>query len=496
MYLLSMSWRRQVQRPRSGAALVSILAVAACGLAGPRAALGNGAFPDGTAVIVRPDRPHQIVVTTNFGLVVSDDDGATWELTCEDQRDARNLYRYSPEPREPYRLFATGLRSNGFWGLAYTADEGCSWALAGATMDFLELQDYFLDLAVPGRLFAISTVLADGGLGYSLYVSKDSGHSFAPPLRAAPLGVLLASVESARSDPNVVYLLVRDLPGRYTIERSSDGGGSWEARPLAPELGEDFLIVSVDPADARKVLVRAISYDPSNNRIDRLIATSDGGDSWKVVLDLQPDAGATLTAFLRASTGSLLLAAIAYKTRLGMGFRSRDGGASWQPWDVGGLHIRGLGERGGTLYAVADDVVDKLALGRRSGEDDAWQPLMRYGDIKRLRPCAQARCYADCIRIADRFTLFPRTICGNAVDAAAEADGGAADAPGEAAPPLADGGPGGGGGGGCRCGLGGAGGGRPAGFPLWLALGAVALLSRRGRRRRRQRPLRRAPDRA
>jgi hypothetical protein len=43
----------------------------------------NGAFPDEFSIHFRPSAPHRIFVGPNFGLLVSEDDGATWRYACE-----------------------------------------------------------------------------------------------------------------------------------------------------------------------------------------------------------------------------------------------------------------------------------------------------------------------------------------------------------------------------------------------------------------------------
>ena len=48
--------------------------------AGARA---NGAFPDEFSIHFPANAPHRIYVGANFGLLVSEDDGATWRYSCE-----------------------------------------------------------------------------------------------------------------------------------------------------------------------------------------------------------------------------------------------------------------------------------------------------------------------------------------------------------------------------------------------------------------------------
>ena len=51
--------------------------------AGNGRARADGAFPDAQTVLLPPDRPQQIVVAANFGLVFSEDGGVYWQYSCE-----------------------------------------------------------------------------------------------------------------------------------------------------------------------------------------------------------------------------------------------------------------------------------------------------------------------------------------------------------------------------------------------------------------------------
>src|SRR4051812_13490874 len=92
----------------------------------------NGAFPDANQVLVPADHPHRIAVGTNFGLVVSDDDGATWTWTCEEQIGLfARLYQQGPAPADRiYVLPSTGLVSS--------PDNGCTWAPATGAFDVID----------------------------------------------------------------------------------------------------------------------------------------------------------------------------------------------------------------------------------------------------------------------------------------------------------------------------------------------------------------------
>ena len=442
----------------------------------PAAARGNGAFPDGGSIILRPDRPNEIIVVTNFGLVISDDGGASWEFTCEDLDNVRNLWRYSVEAAPHQRIYAVGQRPDQFWGLAMSDDEGCAWTTPSTGMEFLDMQDFFLDPTAAGRVLALAKWQNGGSLVYGFFESRDGGRTFGAPVRNAPVGSSFDSVEVARTDPGRIYLVARANSVEFAVEVSDDGGRSWHSHALPAGWGEEFYIVAVDPNDRDRLLVRGIGYVGNEPR-DRLFLSGDAGKTWATALDLAGGSpSGRFTAFLRRADGTLLLAGQSSDGR-GLGWRSSDRGATWQSWDVGNAHLRGLGERAGVLHAVGDQRIDGFALGRRTdpGGEGAWEPVLRYERIRRIRPCARQRCAGNCRTLAATFGIFPPTVCegdGQVIDS----DGGSRPSGGRDAAAGAGGPPGGGG---CGCSTGP--GPRPSGIAIIAAL--VLLVAAAWRRR-------------
>lgn len=80
-----------------------LLAVAI--VAGGGDARANGAFPDSLRIFAPADRPAEIILATNFGLIMSKDDGATWDWVCEHGDGfLANLYQLAAGPSR--RMFA------------------------------------------------------------------------------------------------------------------------------------------------------------------------------------------------------------------------------------------------------------------------------------------------------------------------------------------------------------------------------------------------------
>ena len=296
----------------------------------------------------------------------------------------------------------------------------------------------------------------------AVLLSEDGRRTFGPPLRSEPTGTPdsldFESVEVSRTDPRTIYLISSSITAGRQLERSTDGGLTWQTTPLRGGAGSRFGIITIDPDDPNRVFVRGTTFSS-----DVLLLTKDGGKTLETVLDLTAQM-AVMTAFLLRKDGTILIAAVDV---MGMtfGLKSSDGGQTFQPWDVGGRRFRGLAEHDGRLYALAEYTTDSFILAVSDDGGEKWEPLLTFGDIKGIKPCAQSRCTADCLRLAN-LGVWKRENC-----AASASDGSAAD--GQPEP---------GGGAGCGCGLGGA-----APPPAcWLALMTLlAAVRRRSRGRSR-----------
>jgi photosystem II stability/assembly factor-like uncharacterized protein len=416
-----------------------------------RPAYANGAFPDSLQLLLPADRPHEIVLATNFGLISSEDDGQTWLWACEpDQNDNAILYQVGPSPGN--RIYAILLRT----GLVYSDDGACTWSPAQGSLATAVANDAFADPTNAARVFALAAEPGDGGrTARSVYRSLDGGVTFGAPLFSASAAGDLLSVESAFSDPMTVYMSMYAAPGvNPFLVRSTDGGARWTSLDLAPMLGPNgFRIIAVDRGDPLKLYLR-VSQDVG----EKLAVSADGGVTFQQPVTV----ATTLSAFARLASGAVLVAAGANTTP--EAFRSTDGGVSFQPWP-NPPHLRALGERDGKLFAAADNFRDGFALGVSMDDGANFQPLLTYDQVKAIKPCVQDRCRDTCDNLAG-LTLWPPQVCGNARPDA-----------GPPAPPK---------GGGCGCRAAGQAA-APAPPEIVVAL-VAALACLRARRRRAKRP--------
>jgi hypothetical protein len=370
---------------------VAIAAGLCAGLVSPRAARANGAFPESFQLLLPDDRPGQIVLATNFGLILSDDGGATWTWTCErvPETDQGYLYAIGAPPLD--RLFAISPGA----GLALSSDDSCTWSRAGGSLDPIVASDVFPDRRDPMAVYAIAAP-ASGDKPGSIYASTDGGATFGAALFTAPGNGILQGVERSLSDAQTIYasmyLNVVDGDGgtmlRPQVVSSIDGGKNWTTTDVTASLGMNFFyLIAVDPSDPMTLTVRVIESGDES-----LAISHDGGQTFTKALTL---AGGTLTSYARLASGTILVGGIVLAN--GRGFRSTDGGKTFVDWTVPGQpHFRALAARDGEVYAAAKNYTDGWAVGVSTDEGLTFQPLMKYDDVKSIRACAVAACADSC----------------------------------------------------------------------------------------------------
>ena len=120
--------------------------------AGP--ARGNGALPASFGILLPADRPEQIVLATNFGMIFSEDGGTTWLWTCEQAQTALGyLYGIGPSPRN--RFYGLSPEQ----GLAFSDDNSCTWRRSGGALSTLVASDFFVDRGNPDRVVAVASTV-------------------------------------------------------------------------------------------------------------------------------------------------------------------------------------------------------------------------------------------------------------------------------------------------------------------------------------------------
>jgi hypothetical protein len=334
----------------------------------------NGAFPDSQSIILPPDQPHRIMLSTNFGVIISDDDGATWHWICEQAVGPQaNRYQMGPAPND--WLLAVNAA-----GMSTSRDGACTWSKATGGFETQSVSDAFPDPVDPMKVYLIAPQAGDGGAGSALFVSSDGGLTFnAPPIYLPAAGDQLTGVEAARSSPMDLYVTVyaSQPTVRPLILHSSNGGTSFTTYDQGAVTTSPLYLAAVDATNPALLFLRA-----TNNNGDSLGISANGGMTLSQPLTLTTP----MTCFLKRADGTLLVG-----SRDGASYRSKDGGTSFQPWP-NAPHLRALAERSGVLYAAGSNMTDGFALASTTDEGVTWTPLLKFNQIKGPAACVAQLC--------------------------------------------------------------------------------------------------------
>jgi hypothetical protein len=434
----------------------------------------NGALPATIRVLAPATAPKTLILTTNFGLITTTDDGATWRWACEhDLGDQGSAYQLGADGR---------LYSLSTAGIVTSVDLGCTWSLV---MDdsFAIALDYFPDPSDPKRMLAVG-ILRSMQRTFAVLDVKLNGTAPATvnPLYTAMTGPDLTTVEVSRSNPQVMYAtqLQPNLVGPGQILRSGDGGKTWTS--------------ATAPADVPQVGILGVDSSKPDKLYLRVVTTANDGDE----LRISEDGGKTLRkalapmmfqySFLQLPNGHLLVGYLGLDR--GYLYRSTDGGVTFDMLPTE-LHPRSLAERAGKLYLANDSLADEQVISVSEDEGQTWKTLMKLDQVVAANNCPGARslCTTACRTLQSR-NVFQPAACAPLGAAAPDAGAPDADAParpdaprgvdiikmdaGLAPPPPPPKS-------GCSCALSAA---RPP-SAAWLLVAAAAILRRLRRLRRR-----------
>jgi hypothetical protein len=244
-------------------------------------AQANGRFPASNAIVFHPGDPNTMVVRVTFGLLISKDAGASWKWICE-----RGI-GFSGVEDPSYVITPKGtLVAGTFEGAAVSRDGGCDWSYVGG-----KGANVFVDLTLreDGEIVGVSSVYDKAAEGKSLYAnavmrSTDDGQSFEVVAKGLAPGLLLESIEVARSDRKRIYVsAIRGEESRKGLLLvSNDGGATFTERDIGLIAGERApFIAEVDPTRPDRVYVRT-SGQPDGP--SRLLLTEDAGKTFRTIL--------------------------------------------------------------------------------------------------------------------------------------------------------------------------------------------------------------------
>ena len=361
------------------------------------AARADGTYPGSRQILLPTKRPEQIILATNFGLILSDDNGETWSFSCE-RGSSAYAGPYLLGTQGSQRLFALTAGA----GLIYSDDDSCGWqAASGALSDVLPYS-FAVDPASSRRVYAIGVPRQDLQNGDSLYVSNDAGVSFKGPMFTSPPRSALLNVLVAPSRPSRLFATMFSSPANHpSLLRSDDSGENWEiVADLVESLGENpFELLAIDSLDEDKLYARVLGATA-----ETLATSVDGGRSFVQSVSIP----GKLNAFLQLQSGTVLVAGTAGVDAVA--YRSKDGGQTFETWPAP-PHVHAFAERNGKLYVAGDSYADGYAIAVSENEGADLQPLLQFKQVNALKGCVASACAESCAYYAG-IGLWPSSVCG------------------------------------------------------------------------------------
>src|SRR5258706_8162143 len=129
---------------------------------------GNGRPPLTNGVFFQPNDPHALYVRTTFGLLISKDDGCTFNWFCEQDIGYGGMFDPKYAIATDGTIFATT-----FNGLRISRDKGCSFQTAGGGLPAMWIDA--IDIGPTGEIW-VGT--AESGAPNDVYASSDNGMTF------------------------------------------------------------------------------------------------------------------------------------------------------------------------------------------------------------------------------------------------------------------------------------------------------------------------------
>ena len=249
-----------------------------------------------------------------------------------------------------------------------------------------------------GRVVAVSGVPGDGTTFYfgsvdgGVWKTTNAGTTWKPIFDKEPVASI-GALAVAPSNPKVIYVgtgesdIRSDLASGNGVYKSADGGDTWQNVGLKDTRQISKIVIDTNNPDIVYVGALGHAYGPNEER--GVYKSTDGGVTWKRVLDKGPEIGVADLAIAVAKPG-LLFASLwnahrppwsTYAPLLGSGsglYRSQDGGETWQQcsghglpegtWGRSGVAVSSDGRR---VYAVIEAKKSGLYVSDDGG--DNWR---------------------------------------------------------------------------------------------------------------------------
>ena len=211
----------------------------------------------------------------------------------------------------------------------------------------------------------------------------------------------IGALALAPSDPDILYVGTGEANNRqsssfgYGVYKSTDGGATFAHKGLRET--QSIARVLVHPTNPDVVWVAAVGHLFGPNAERGVFKSSDGGESWRHVLAVDEDTGAT-DLVMDPSDPDVLFASTYQRRRTvccfvgggpGSGiWRSGDGGESWSPVEGAGLPAGTLGRIALAMTPADPDVIYaqiEVAADRESPlsdeQQEEWRRLARVDSL-------------------------------------------------------------------------------------------------------------------
>lgn len=362
----------------------------------PAAAKAHGAFPEPVDVLTRASAPLEVVLATNFGVLVSRDAGATWEWICEDAFGSFRVSRYALGPDGT--IFVASVD-----GLFAGNLSTCGFARASGAIAGHDVTDVAVDAVDPQHVYAVGVAPTDGGTGTTsvAFESIDRGATFAIlPGFPQDFAAIPAAMRVA-ADGRSIYVLgtmeISTLPSpRMAIRLGGAAGFSLiDLSALAPN---NLTRIQIDPTDSRHVFFVA-----SGAQEDVLYESTAAGASPIERLRIAD----YFLGLAFGSTAQTLFVGARDAQKL---FRSDDGGKSFSTI-VGTPRFACLATQGNVLWGCTNWEADTYAMGRSRDRGTTWGGALRFEDVPdRIASCLTGGCQSSLEWLCSK-------VCSGAVDA-------------------------------------------------------------------------------
>lgn len=265
--------------------VLAIAAVAAMLAAGYGDAHANGRGTTTNGLYLRPGDASSIYLQTTFGLLISHDDGCTFNWVCEQNLGYGGIWDPKYAIASDGTIFATT-----FEGLRISRDGACSFTTATSELamsDSNRIADIWIDALDIGPDGHVWVGTAETGHTNDIFVSTDNGMTFTAKGMLSP-EIWWKSVKVAPTNPLRVYVTGYQIAGTPTayFYRSENAGGAWTPSPLAniqyAQSTPVVLVKAVDPANPDILYMTSVGANPPSG--DRVYRSTDAGETWTEVL--------------------------------------------------------------------------------------------------------------------------------------------------------------------------------------------------------------------